>query len=220
MYLIDANNNLVTAKLNEFKMMVHDENSELICMDDKDPANILTTTLATLRSLFENPALEALITDKDTQFTLYSEKHDVAMTFTGFDIHAWIKPLKGEKYVRLNSLFKTRTRQRRVIEHDEAKRNAKARATLTASQPKPDKTIYKVACGIKRDNNIADIEKFEGTQKEIRDFVNKLFSRNYVRTFGKCMTVFCINWKYDADLNDLGNWKTLAELTEEGVFKR
>ena len=220
MYLIDANKNLVTSKLEELKTMVQDENSDLICMDDKDPANILTTTFATLRSLFENPALEALITDKDTQFTLYAEKYDVAMTFTGFDIHAWIKPLKGEKYVRLNSLFKTHNRQRRVIEHDEEKRNAKARASLAKTARKPDTNTYRIACGIKRDNTVVDIEKFEGTQKEMRDFVNKLFSRNYVRTFGKGVTVFCINWQYDADLNDLDNWKTLNELTNEGVFKK
>lgn len=223
MYLIDATKNLVSEKWNEFKNTVNNDQADVVLIFEDDAENLFEMTVETVRkACFENPEVEALIKSDNTSLKLVSG--EVCLTFTGFDYHAWVKPLRGEKYGRLDNLFSgPRQRRKRGVEHDEAVRNERARETLHREQQKrklADATIYKIACGMKKGANVTDVERFEGTQKEVKDWVNKLFARNYIRSYGKGVTVFCMNWKFEDDLNDINNWKTLAELTEEGVFKR
>lgn len=223
MYLIDATKNLVSEKMTEFKAQVGNDKAEVTLLFEGNEEDMFEMTVESIRKeCFENEAVENLIENNDSVLCLVSG--EVCLKFTGFDYHAWVKPLRGEKYARLDNLFSgPRQRRKRGVEHDEKVRNEKARESLHREQLKrkaDNATVYKVACAIKKDANLTDVERFEGTQKEVKDWVNKLFSRNYIRSFGRGVTVFCVNWKFEDDLNDINNWKTLNELTEEGIFTK
>ena len=135
------------------------------------------------------------------------------MLILGEDVLWWTKTQR-----KFNQLFALTQEQR------EADRNQSAKLGLHKEtiqrRASIDNSTYKLAVGIRKDNSIVDIEAFEGNQKQMKDFVNKMFQRNHLRSFGRCMTVFCVNYKFDDDLNDINNWKTMQELVDEGVFTK
>ena len=110
----------------------------------------------------------------------------------------WTAIVRGVKYKRLDKLFND-TEKKDVIE-----------------SVKPE--IYKVACGIKKDSVVTNIEKFEGCKKDTIAFVNKIFAKMQIKSMFKANIVFCVNYKYDDDLNDANNWLTMYELCDKGVF--
>ena len=219
MYLIECKKDLKPHWIEEFKTRVNDETADVtVLFDGKEDFGAYS--ISNLRSIFESDWLASVVGD-NRKLGINFVANEVCLSFCGDDFLWWTKTLRGKKFARLDELFGiVPARQENYVEHDETLRNEKARASLAKTQRKADDSTYRIACGIKRDNTVVDIEKFEGTQKQMRDFVNKLFSRNYVRTFGKGVTVYCVNWQYDADLDDLDNWKTLNQLTEEGVFTK
>ena len=131
----------------------------------------------------------------------------------GEDVLWWTKTQR-----KFNQLFVLDEAQQ------EADRNQSAKLTMHKETMKrrvsADTTTYKLAVGTRKDNSVTDIETFEGNQKQMRDFVNKMFQRNHLRSFGRAVTVFCINYQFEDELNDIDNWKTMQELIDKGVFTK
>lgn len=225
MVQIDARNMLIKDKLDEFRHAIGKEDCELTLQFVDDESINIDGKLSTMREFFENSIVEETINvlGKKCEIEIVTKEPEpeIYLVFLGSDVWAWIKPLNGEKYVRLNSLFK-KPRKKWGDYEPEPERNQHARESLTKErirkEKKADQTTYKLAVGIRKDNSVTDIETYEGNQKGMKDFVNTLYARNMLRSFGRCISVFCVNYKYEDDLNDINNWKTLQELEDEGVF--
>lgn len=214
MYLIECKKNLKAHHIKEFVNQVNDQDSIATLVLENDEEHIFEASVKDLRKLFENEDVYNCITDPMQQIDILAG--DVNLRFAGTDYRWYARPVRGKLFKHVADLFEEKVE----VKRDERTRNEDAKASLEKSRRQKDTTIYKVAIGTKSDNAIHDIEKMEGTQKEVVEFINKMSTLNRLRSFGRAVTVFCINWKFEDDLNDLDNWKTMSELTEEGVFSK
>lgn len=203
MQIIDAKKCLNRSKLEEFMNAMNgvDESLEFIFKDDDTIK--FSGHSSTLHTIFKDPLVHEAIEAFGPQTEISIVATSATMLILGEDVLWWTKTQR-----KFNQLFVLSEQSAKLGMHKETvKRRASA-----------DNTTYKLAVGIRKDNSIADIETFEGNQKQMRDFVNKMFQRNYLRSFGKCTTVFCINYTFEDELNDVNNWKTMQQLIDEGVF--
>lgn len=214
MYLIECKKNLKPHHIKEFVNQVNDQDSIATLVLENDEEHIFEASVKDLRKLFENEDVYNCITDPIQQIDILAG--DVNLRFAGTDYQWYARPVRGKLFKHVADLFEEKVE----VKRDEHTRNEDAKASLEKSRRQKDTTIYKVAIGTKSDNAIHDIEKMEGTQKEVVEFINKMSTLNRLRSFGRAVTVFCINWKFEDDLNDIDNWKTMSELTEEGVFSK
>lgn len=199
--LIDGKKKLKPTHIDEFKQGLNDDTVITMYIDQLDV--FFQKKLKDMQDFFKDESIEANVQSDECVITFLGESN--ALEILGIDYKWWIAPVRGKKYARLNKLFN--------LEQDFSQKVDKA-----DKPAKQSNIIYKCACGIKKDNVVTDIEKFEGTQKEMTAFVNKLFARNQVRTFFRGVIVFCVNYKYESDLDDINNWFTLSELSDKGVF--
>lgn len=213
MQIIDAKKCLNHDKLEAFLNAMNgvDESLEFVFKDDdtiKFPGHA-----SSLHTIFKDPLVHEAIEAFGPKCEISIIATSSIMLILGEDVLWWTKTQR-----KFNQLF--------VLdrEQQEADRNQSAKLSMHKETVKrrtsTDATTYKLAVGIKKDNSITDIETFEGNQKQMRDFVNKMFQRNQLRSFGRCITVFCINYKFEDELNDVNNWKTMQELIDEGVFTK
>lgn len=223
MYLIECKKDLKPHWIEEFiqKAGGNDVDSTLIFETNNDA--LFESKLGDIRkNYFENVNVAAIVMNmhRNDAITIYA--NEVALRFAVDDFNWWTATLRKKPFARLDELFDVvPARPLDTVNHDEADRNEKARASLQKSQRKrANDTTYKIAVGIKKDNAINNIEIFEGNEKQMRDFVNKMFARNHLRSFGTAVTVYCVNYKEDYELNEIDNWKTITQLTKEGVFKK
>lgn len=224
MYLIECKKDLKPHWIEEFiqKAGGNDVDSTLIFEMNNDV--MFESKLGEIRkNYFEDANVAAIVMGMQRNDAITIVAGETALRFAVDDYNWWTATLRRKPFARLDELFGVVPARvsKDTVNHDENDRNAKARATLSKSQRKSQNAqTYKIAAGIKKDNTVTDIEKFEGNEKQMRDFVNKLFARNHLRTFGKGVTVYCVNYQYDDDLNHIDNWKTISQLTAEGVFKK
>ena len=195
--LIDGKKKLKFENIEEFKQGLTDDTVVSMYIDQLDI--FFQKSLKDMKDFFTDESIESKVQDDNCVITFLGGSN--ALEILGIDYKWWIAPVRKKKYARLNKLF--------GLEQDKQEQNVKQ-----------SNIIYKCACGIKKDNVVTDIEKFEGIQKEMTAFVNKLFARNQIRTFFRGVIVFCVNYKYDSDLDDINNWFTLSELSEKGVFAK
>ena len=190
MTIINAKKCLNKNKLDEFMSVVNNQDEFIDVVFDEDNEIHFSGTLKTLQEIFKNQLLIDTINifGDSTEISIIAK--NATMQITGADVVWWSSPRRFQK------LFGTST-EKPITKKD---------------------TIYKIAIGIRKDNSVTDIETFEGNQKQMTAFINKLFQRNYIRSFGRCITVFCINYKYDDDLNNINNWHTMEDLIESGDF--
>lgn len=213
MKIINAKKCLNRNKLEEFIAAMNGVDEHLEFVFKSDETIKFSGNQSTLYTIFKN----SLVHDAIEAFGAETEIEIVAASATmlilGEDVLWWTKTQR-----KFNQLFALTQEQR------EADRNQSAKLGLHKEtiqrRASIDNSTYKLAVGIRKDNSIVDIEAFEGNQKQMKDFVNKMFQRNHLRSFGRCMTVFCVNYKFDDDLNDINNWKTMQELVDEGVFTK
>lgn len=213
MQTIDARKCLNRSKLEDFVKVMNGVDESLEFIFNEDTSIKFSGHSSTLHTIFKDPLVHETI----EVFGPKTEISIVAMTATmlilGEDVLWWTKTQK-----KFNQLFVLDSSQQ------EADRNQSAKLSIHKETIKRrvsvDTMTYKLAVGIRKDNSVTDIEKFEGNQKQMRDFVNKMFQRNQLRSFGRCITVFCINYKFEDELNSLANWKTMQELIDEEVFTK
>lgn len=170
---------------------------------------IFERPLKDMRKFFEDEEVEKNVPDDNCVISFITETK--VLQILGIDFNWWIAVVRNKKYRRLDRLFsKEKIEEQQTQETSERQKKEKNIVV--------DEMIYKCACGIKKDNEVVDIEKFEGTKKDMICFVNRLFQKNQIRSMFKAVVVFCINYKFDSDLNDINNWFTLNELYDKGVF--
>lgn len=224
MYLITCKKDLKPHWIEEFIQRAGGNDIDSTLIFEKNNDMMFESKLGEMRkNYFENAAIAKEVAGMQRNDAITIVAGEIALRFAVDDYNWWTATLRKKPFARLDELFGVVPARvpKDTVNHDEADRNAKARASLTKSQRKSQNTqMYKVAAGIKKDNTVTDIEKFEGNEKQIRDFVNKLFARNHLRTFGRGVTVYCVNYQCDDDLNHIDNWKTITQLTNEGVFKK
>lgn len=193
--IIDAKHKLGYKAMSEF-MSGQDPNTTVTMYIDSSE-KIFERPIRNMRLFFEDQKVEEQVTSDDCVISFITDTR--VLEIIGLDFTWWIAMVRGKKYRRLDKLFNAPEKKEKVE---------------SAGQE-----IYKCACGIKRNSVVTDIEKFEGTQKDMVAFVNKIFAKIQIKSMFKANVVFCVNYKYDDDLNDANNWFTMHELCNKGVFK-
>ena len=194
--IIDAKRKLNYKFMQKF-ILGQDPNATVTMYIDSSE-KIFERPLKNIRLFFEDQKVEEQVTSDDCVISLITDIR--VLEFTGFDFNWWIAMIRGKKYHRLDRLFNAPEKKEKIDDE------------------KPE--VYKVACGIKKDSVVTEIEKFEGNKKDTTAFVNKIFAKMQIRSMFKANVVFCVNYKYDDDLNDANNWLTMHELCDKGVFKQ
>lgn len=201
MQIIDAKKCLNRSKLEEFINAMNGVDESLDFVFKEDDTIKFPGRLSTLHTIFKDPLVHETIEAFGPKTEISVIATSATMLILGEDVLWWTKTQK-----KFNQLFVLNQKQQ------EADKNTVKHRSTT------NNTIYKFAVGIRKDNSVTDVETFEGNQKQMIDFVNKMFQRNHLRSFGKCTTVFCINYTFEDELNDVNNWKTMQQLIDEGVF--
>ena len=194
--IIDAKHKLGYKAMNEF-MSGQDPNTTVTMYIDSSE-KIFERPIRNMRLFFEDQKVEEQVTSDDCVISFITDTR--VLEIIGLDFTWWIAMVRGKKYRRLDKLFNAQEKKEKV----------------ESAGPE----TYKCACGIKRNSVVTDIEKFEGTQKDMIAFVNKIFAKIQIKSMFKANVVFCVNYKYDDDLNDANNWFTMHELCNKGVFKQ
>ena len=194
--IIDAKHKLGYKAMNEF-MAGQDPNTTVTMYIDSSE-KIFERPIRNMRLFFEDQKVEEQVTSDDCVISFITDTR--VLEIIGLDFTWWIAMVRGKKYRRLDNLFNAPEKKEKV--------------------ENVGQEIYKCACGIKRNSVVTDIEKFEGTKKDMIVFVNKIFAKMQIKSMFKANVVFCVNYKYDDDLNDANNWFTMYELCNKGVFKQ
>ena len=194
--IIDAKHKLSYKFIQKF-MAEQDPNTTVTMYIDSSE-KIFERPLKNMRLFFEDQKAEEQITSECCVISFITDTR--VLEIAADDFLWWTAIVRGVKYKRLDKLFND-VEKKDIIE-----------------SAKPE--IYKVACGIKKDSVVTDIEKFEGSKKDTTAFVNKIFAKMQIKSMFKANIVFCVNYKYDDDLNDANNWFTMYELCDKGVFKK
>ncbi len=218
MYLIDARRKVNYDTLHEFINKHTNKNSEVEVIFDGDDEPCYKTTVENIQNVWMEQSLEDKVNEKGetVDVTLLSSE-DIAYVMIGLDITWWRASYRRKPLGRLLQLFVPPVD---AVKRTEEQRNADAKATISTGRKVATEVTAKLACGVRKDTNITDVETFEGNPKDMKVFINKYLARNHLRSFGRAITVFCVNYKYDGDLNDIDNWKTFDELVEQGVFTK
>lgn len=193
--LIDAKKTFTTKHLSSFTNNL--TNDTIVTMYIEPTQVLFEETLVNLKTLFKDEKVEQCMTDDCVVSLIASNK---VLQFYGSDFLWWIDTVRGKKYKRLDRLFNTETVK-------SEKKNVQ-QTTKT----------HKCACAIKENNNVTDIETFEGSIKDVCNFVNHQYQYRQIRSFFKSTIVFCVNYIDDTELNNIDNWFTYDELVNKGVF--
>lgn len=194
--IIDAKRKLSYKFIQKF-MTGQDPNTTVTMYIDSSE-KIFERPLKNMRLFFEDQKAEEQITSECCVISFITDTR--VLEIAADDFFWWTAMVRGVKYRRLDKLFNTEEKKEKV------------------ENVGPE--IYKVACGIKKDSVVTDIEKFEGNKKDVTAFVNKIFAKMQIKSMFKANIVFCVNYKYDSDLDDADNWFTMYELCNKGVFKK
>ena len=194
--VIDAKHKLSYKFIQQF-MAGQDPNTTVTMYIDSSE-KIFERPIRNMRLFFEDQKAEEQITSECCVISFITDTR--VLEIAADDFFWWTAIVRGVKYKRLDKLFN----------------NVEKKDVIESVKPE----IYKVACGIKKDSVVTEIEKFEGNKKDTTAFVNKIFAKMQIKSMFKANVVFCVNYKYDDDLNDANNWLTMYELCDKGVFKQ
>lgn len=189
--LIDAKRKFTTRHMTAFREN-HSPDDMVDCMLT-NAGCVVSYKLSDIRDFFtDNSVIDIMKDDEVVDLTI----GDDILEFTGYDYLWWIAPIRGVQFGRLDRLLNEETTEKTV-------------KTRT-------KSTYSVACGIKKDDEIINVETFNGAKADVIEFMNKYYSKQLLKSYFEAQVVFIFNYQDEADLTHNSNWKTLDELAAEG----